>query len=117
MITFKGTKGPWKPYYTRMLDGLNNPRVYEIVVMPDRRQASQHVALSWDINKVGRNGGLTFEEAEANAHLIAAAPDLLAACQEFIAFFNDLNIPIKTGFLKHIHDMDKAINKALTVPK
>lgn len=108
MNRFKGTAGPWKPYYTRAMGDVSM-KVHEIIVMPDRRRASQHISVSWDSRQVGRNGGLTFEEAEANAHLIAAAPDLLEALQNIMAAYEKdqhlLNVSI--GMIR------TAITKAL----
>ncbi len=61
-MEFKGTKGPW-----HLEDGGRG---------------------SWVCNSGGEyaaiSAGITDEVAEANGYLIAAAPDLLKACMDFI---------------------------------
>ena len=54
------------------------------------------------------NGYLTIAERNANANLIAAAPDLLAACEELMATGLQLDWPMDTTIAK----IEAAIAKA-----
>lgn len=113
-MEFKGTKdkyssskSTWGVYYERKIGEFG---ITGISVMPKGNQnGSQQIAICWDEKKIGRNGGLTIEEAEANAKLIASAPDLLEALQ--LAFKLELrNFDDRAEFLKKAKE---AINKAL----
>lgn len=108
---FKGTPGPWKPFYTSIMGDVTG-KVQGITVMPDRRQSSQHVAVSWDASQIGRNGCLKFEEAEANAKLIASAPELLEALQKVYRIAKQIGLAEDLDFEEYDY-IGEAINKAL----
>jgi len=89
----KFTPGPWKKF-----SRWNDRYLAVIDSIPDRDSAVVancicHVAL-------------TNEDAKANAHLIAAAPELLAACEAFVAADNQ-----DGGSLAYVMAME-AIKKA-----
>lgn len=103
---FKGTKGDWS------VDGFD---LTSVIV---------------SVNEVGWkhlcrcNYGYVepeshFEENTANAHLIAAAPDLLDACIEALDLLDNLNKhgePINYNEYSHYHDvLSSAIHKALNI--
>lgn len=79
-MTTNHTPGPWKK--------ARNSSFWEVVtpfqdqLIDEANEFSPSVAYAW---------GSTEEEAEANASLIAAAPDLLEACQA--ADWNNLDLP------------------------
>ena len=64
----------------------------------------------------GLTSGPDLEEAEANATLIAAAPDLLIACQAALAALESLDLAIRGGLGRHgnqaVNALDAAIRKA-----
>lgn len=62
-------------------------------------------------NKGIRHGAKAEAEAEANAHLIAAAPDLLAACEAYAAAYD-----AGTGTVYINDQMRAAIAKARNTP-
>lgn len=70
MSEVKHTPGPWaagRPDMATIVDGVDSKWIYD--------GDDQYVAVA-----SGRIGG-EWSEVTANAHLIAAAPDLLAACR------------------------------------
>lgn len=70
----KHTPGPWRPGYHSEAD-----RRSEMIVRAEEIDDQPYVALCpW--TPIGNH--------EANSLLIAAAPDLLAACQAFLACFD-----------------------------
>ncbi len=80
----KHTKGPWKATGTKAL-GLSE------VISPDCSFQEGHLVCS--IQKGGYIDGSKFveipkEQREATANLIAAAPELLAACQMLKQWFD-----------------------------
>ena len=53
------------------------------------------------------------DETEANARLIAAAPDLLEACEVMVAAYDEgLGISFRDGYFKGVALMRKAVKKA-----
>jgi hypothetical protein len=80
------TPGPWEAEKIRsVLVGLQRPtkRIIGIKTQADARQSMPMPALAVvyvDQQTPGLGGGVSPEECVANAHLMAAAPDLLAAC-------------------------------------
>lgn len=60
--------------------------------------------------------GVTSAEAAANAHLIAAAPDLLAACEEVLALMDDHNVNAPNKWSAAVDQMRAAIAKAKGQP-
>lgn len=90
MNEFKGTPGPW-----------------EVEPNPGKGSWVGDSKGNWSALSCGRSN----DEGEANAHLIAAAPDMLEALQEAIKeleFHNWHNT--STGF-----KIQQAINKALNI--
>ena len=60
---------------------------------------------------------LPVEVQEANALLIAAAPDLLAALSYFFNIMHDFDSSVRKGYVKHAMDMARgAIAKAKGIP-
>ena len=86
MSTLKHTPGPWHPVIASGcfsgIDALNDD--INIVIIGDIH----------DQEDDGGVRGRTAEEAEANARLIASAPDLLAALKEVMPYIvGDKNVP------------------------
>ncbi|WP_314060133.1 hypothetical protein [Empedobacter brevis] len=81
---FKGTRGKfpqgWEVYSSRRV---GEKEIQSITIMPKgNRNSNEEIAICWDIEKIGSNGGLKFEEAEANALLISKSPQILEKLQE-----------------------------------
>jgi len=74
----KHTKGPWK--VGNLIDYDYEPRFVEVLGDDGIKCIAKAVY------------GKTDEEAAANAHLIAAAPDLLQACKDILDCINSCNI-------------------------
>ena len=53
------------------------------------------------IRSVAEVGGPDIDEAEANARLIAAAPDLLTACREFVRFAELPNVVDRGDYIRY----------------
>lgn len=96
------TKGNWKWEQTRG----NN--YYEHTVFVDSRLGVEIAALSGE--------GCSPEEVKANARLIAVAPELLAACQNYREWwanhFGDFNSEINDQLLCLDNDAEAAIEAA-----
>lgn len=93
MNPFKGTPGPWS------YEGGNNENC-EV----------QAKDTTIDLTRCDRNTGehvISREEMEANARLIAAAPELLQVCLKFHQHISE-SLMAKSPF-----GLDEAINKAL----
>lgn len=90
------TKGPWGFEHTKTYDDLNREcfRVYGL----------------GDVNIAKVSGDIT--EENANAHLIAAAPDLLEACESSLEYFYRLQSEGADGFDSVIEALEQAISKA-----
>ena len=79
------TKGPWKAGRADMatdVDGVPSKWIYA---------GDQYVAVA-----SGQIDG-DWEEVMANARLIAAAPELLAACEGLLAVYEELNARFDMG--------------------
>lgn len=73
------TPGPW--YATEQID-----RIYEgNIIRAGDPKTGTYVAIACDFNRYDRDA-----EREANARLIAAAPDLLAACTDVADWIDQL---------------------------
>ena len=75
----KHTPGPWIIINKHYVGG----KIYRVCASG---------AMICDVNLQGGIMGKSDEIPKANAHLIAAAPDLLEACKMVIEFSNDNNI-------------------------
>ncbi len=78
MSEAKHTSGPWQISYKKNLTTTGSTWAIH-----DRDRFPSAFVPAWDDPKPGEIDGA--EEAKANAHLIAAAPDLLAALEELHA--------------------------------
>src|SRR6476646_6775635 len=67
----KHTPGPWRPSYDRG---------YFVETDHDDKPSSGNVC------NIEQGDGCSKEEAQANARLIAAAPDLLKACKAMVTY-------------------------------
>ena len=65
------------------------------------------------IRSVAEVGGLDIDEAEANARLIAAAPDMLEACQSFIARWETLSS--ESANMMERRDLDNLARSATAI--
>jgi hypothetical protein len=80
MSEFKGTPGPWD---FRRLDWRGNPSGYKLYVSGDVSEPEEGISEGSATAVCVVEGNATAGEIPlANARLIAAAPDLLAACEE-----------------------------------
>lgn len=61
-----------------------------------------------DLNEIAEAQGITLEQAEANAHLIAAAPDIYEALE---AIINSETITSKDNFNNALEALSKADGK------
>jgi hypothetical protein len=84
--TDKATPGPWavEPHWLHIIpeSHLGRPFGGSIVDDDDRNNYMQTIAAVRDYDRHGRG------DAMANARLIAAAPDLLAACRQVSEFLS-----------------------------
>ena len=93
-LEFKGTKGSWK-LGGNTLDG---------ILVSVRHPQNRDVCTVWKYD----DSFLENQEAEANAKLIASAPDLLEALQELVN-----SNPMHDGYHEKKLKAIKAIEKAL----
>lgn len=100
----KHTPGPWRLRHVTRQDGKGGHKAYQVI------KGRQQIAC----------GSEWFEEQTANARLIAAAPELLKACQDIMAHKNLGKVAsrgvnrIKTYEIKPewIHNLNQAIAAA-----
>lgn len=95
MSKFKGTKGEW---YKHGTDGVKCKKVpgllataWSVFSLPDieiRKEGESWLAMRLRIEPQLEKFK---EEREANAKLIAAAPDLLEACEEALRMYDEVN--------------------------
>jgi len=78
----KWTKGPLKVVTEH---GENGEKLFFSIGEADDSSYRGVVAT---VDEAEHIGGITWEEAEANAHLYAAAPDLAEALEEMVNVFN-----------------------------
>ena len=99
-MEFKGTKGEWISRHNGSYMEVNRKEDFE---------DGKRLSISVMVFNV-KDGECIFDgtyEAEANAHLIAAAPELLNALQDLVRFCEDNNVGAELEYAKD------AINKAL----
>jgi len=81
----KHTPGPWEV----------GPQDWSRTRVFQEQQGSRRILANCDLNELRETHGYQ-EEALANARLIAAAPDLLAACRDVLEFL-DNGTPLHPG--------------------
>jgi hypothetical protein len=102
----KHTPGPWKLMGDLRIVGAEVPAkgdmsgFYPGIIRLDRNSNGTYVSM-------------TFEEREANAKLIAAAPELLEACLNFMKHAQDKNITPTDVYFNSVDLIKAAIQKAL----
>lgn len=106
---FKGTQGPWEHFF-------NTPDKVPVQHVPQGEDAnpfqSKYIYVGGDkitctVNSMSTGNFADIEHFEANAYLIAAAPDLLVACINMVEMLHDSDP--RTG------EMRIAIHKALNI--
>ena len=95
----KFTKGEWRQSHREKSDGMYSTEVYD-------EEGKTICTLAW--HKVPIEGGFTTDR-EANAKLIAAAPDLYNACVAMTGYCNKNNIEM---LCPEYEMMCKALKKA-----
>ena len=89
------TKGPWSQSHRKQLDGMYITQVYDSI-------GESICDLSW--HAVNEGNGVTSTDRGANAHLIAAAPDMYAMIE---SLSNELNMAIdEVNTMRDIHHTD-----------
>ena len=106
-MEFKGTKGEWVNGWGEGLTGVTTPRMSPTV--DDNREYTPISIGEETIAIVIQQENNKIEELNANAKLIAAAPDLLKALQDLL---NVDEIDVHSVF-KVQRNAQQAINKAL----
>ena len=101
------TPGPWEAARLK-----RHARIYVDVSQEARERGGPRSIASVCCDKSQMHQG----EAEANARLIAAAPDLLAACEGCLAYLESkaLSINVPDSEANDAADMTAAVRAALT---
>jgi hypothetical protein len=105
---FKGTKGEWT-MYTANIPSINEATRYSIYV------GTKRVALCYEWVNHNKHEHIDIKESEANAKLIAAAPDLLEALEILIDPVTGLCADHVAHYIGNdkAYKIEQAINKAL----
>ena len=82
----KHTPGPW--YHTGNVENVGTDFLWCGQVQP-LREPRRYVGDICNIQSCDHIQGITVDEAQANARLIAAAPDMLDACRQALLHFED----------------------------
>ena len=113
MKEFRGTKGEWRVYEyddTVVVSDIEHNGMVTEVHTPDKH--CNHLAYCHD----GTHWGEDIEVAKANAHLIAAAPEMLKALQSIVEYWNTPqkgNLSLNDHVEHSLKLAEEAINKAL----
>ena len=100
-MEFKGTKGKWEMHPTTAINNDGFPLYYDIKI-------GNQSFLSTHKNTVI---GISDDEQEANAKLIASAPELLEACESMLKAFN--NAPKDWLMTSEVMDAEKQMANAI----
>lgn len=100
MKEFRGTKGEWKKF-----DIVNHAQYHTYFKVSNSQTEDSRGGTSI-CNVTTRNE----EQAEANARLIASAPELLKALQRWVKFAEQQNLDYESSMVR---ESKAAINKAL----
>jgi len=107
MKEFEGTKGEWK---------ISREHSYETTISSGIIRVAQSKHYNEGDNDWTKNDP-KLKEGKANAKLIAAAPELLAACQNALKDVQKLNKQLieqgHHGYILMENELNNAINKAL----
>jgi hypothetical protein len=113
------TPGPWTiPHFVTAFDSREKPTVHGETHAPQCvcgyvfADAQRGMGSICDVRFGGENEPL--EIAVANARLIAAAPELLAALQKLMPFCDEGDVEIETEWQRAVADARAAIAKATT---
>jgi hypothetical protein len=110
----KHTPGPWY-----VIDSTENKKdssgiigTFDIKNKSDVARDQKWLA---DVKPYGGAGFTGYEEAKANAHLIAAAPDLLAVAIEALDFIKTHNHYVASGMIDRLQSViEKATGEPVT---
>ena len=98
-MTQKHTPGPWRNDYSPST-GFGCGYGKSQIIAAKGQAIAGVAAVQPQAGPMYRDGGLsqeTFDELEANARLIAAAPELLEALKECLALVGNDNLPMDTN--------------------
>lgn len=103
----KHTPGPW------CVENVNSEHDHDICLGYDVPKAGSPILLASVYFDEEHDGPITQRQANWNAKLIAAAPDLLAACQLWDQGFTDGEQFTEGQFVKWVNDNRRAARAAI----